>query len=133
MNNEGWGLGTMLGLLAILLLGLFYSLPLINKNFGLQDITQIGVNDYYQKQEDNLVAAANKYTSVYLTDVDNATVTIKTLKAFNYIEPIYSYNKDSECSGYIKIIKNGNSYNYEPYLKCPQYTTNNYNAQLDVK
>ncbi len=136
MDNKGWGLGTMLGFLAILFLGLLYSFALINKNFGSGSINTAEANEYYQNAEKNLSEVAKSYVNNYyasLEDGNRVIVTLKTLKAYHYIDDINVYHNEDKCSGYVIVKKDNENIIYAPYLKCDQYTTNDYLSTLDEK
>ena len=136
MNNKGWGLGTMLGFLAILFLGLLYSFALINKNFVSGSINTSEAKEYYKTQENELAEVAKSYINNYYPNLENGNqliVTLKTLKAYDYIDAINVYSSKDECSGYVIINKEKKNVTYEPYLNCVKYTTNDYLSTLDEK
>ena len=147
MDDQGWGLRTMLGLCAILAFLLFFVAINIKSNF--KDIfynsstTNDNTNDEkpgrnvksnsYDEIETNLIDGAKKYVSDYysegIPEGVRLTFTIKDLQQKGYLELINDPNNNSiTCSGYINVIEG----EYHPYLKCgKKYQTKGYNEQFD--
>lgn len=138
MNNKGWGLNTMLAMVAVILIALLmatffairFNAMLGNSNNESEEKVQKIVNEaYYINKTNELTLAANKYleeNNIVLTSEVNQ-IGLNTLINYDYIDPIKDYVTDSRCQGYanayinisgIKIINS--------YIKCDNYTSKGY-------
>lgn len=81
----------------------------------------------YKDLEEELVNLAQKYVEsrfLYPEDKQKIKITLDDLKDYDYIEEL---KKDEDvCDGYVILSYDGFAYQYKGYIKCPKYTTKNY-------
>ncbi|MDD6878626.1 MAG: hypothetical protein PUD59_00125 [bacterium] len=87
----------------------------------------------YSDMENKLIDASKKYYNEHsnllpINDGDEIEITSKTLSENEYMKDLNKYqkNKNVTCSGIVKVTKNGNYYNYSPYLECGDLYTTTY-------
>ncbi len=135
MNKNGWGLRVELVIILLFLICLAIACIGLNR-FGL-----LGENDnplikepttedntvYYTGLEDKLRVATREYYDAKYDDNTEDMVIIKLSTLYNggYISKLYS-KSNVECSGYSKVINNGDSSTIVPYIRCLGYTTSGY-------
>ncbi len=90
----------------------------------------------YDDIEDSTVNATKRYIVDYystLFDNDPLYINLTTLQSYGYISTIMDINNSSTvCTGYTKVLKNGNNVTYNPYINCgSNYTTEGYISRLD--
>lgn len=117
---------TLVELLAvIIILGLLVTLLVPNV------ITLLKSNSLkvYKIKEKELLNAAEdyiEYDSDFIAPTTSEPVkyiTIQSLISKNYINKILDNSTGEECSAFVKITKNGNSYNLDPCIICSEYKT----------
>lgn len=140
LNNHGWGLGVFLGFVVIFVLCIVvvsvnaYKLGLEKDGPSIQfgeeeekpsstpDSSLSGTEKYQDLIKDAQLAAEAYRIDYYsqLLEGDSVFVPFSTLKEKNYLE-----NTDG-CNGYVKILHQGESYQYQTYLKCSDYESDGY-------
>ncbi|NLL44700.1 MAG: hypothetical protein GX247_03425 [Mollicutes bacterium] len=144
MDDQGWGLRTMLGLCAILAFFLLLIVINIKSIFGgilynsnTNDDKPGYTNQDYQQLESKLIDGAKKYIKEYYSDGIPEGVklvfTVKDLQNKGFLEEINDpNNKNITCSGYINVEKESSMDKYYPYIKCGnKYGTKGYNKIFD--
>lgn len=132
MNKNGWGLRAELGFILLFLFCLListigiHSLGLMkDKEGAFIDLSSDIQSSYnYGSLEAKLSSAAYSYykdTHPYGSNSE-IRVTSDTLYYNHYIDKLKDGN-GRECSGYARILTNGNVVSY---IKCPRYTTTGY-------
>jgi len=138
MDNKGWGLSTMLAMVAVILIAL-----LVATFFAIRFNAMVGIEDnesetkvkktmneaYYINKVNELTLAADKYLD------DNGIVLsgeiyqigLNTLINYDYINPIKDYITDSRCQGYANAYLNLSGIKIiNSYIKCDNYTSKGY-------
>jgi len=82
----------------------------------------------YKKLEDQLVESAKKYVDakfLYPDDKASMKISFEDMKNDGFIEEL---KKDDEnvCDGYVLVSNNGMVFQYKGFVKCPKYTTKDY-------
>ena len=119
LNNRGWGLQALMLGIVVLMMALVIAYSIATKIFHSPD-------EKYLKMEEEVVEALQKYKSknkIVVSDDEQKVITIKTLKAANYVP-------DIDCTGYGVYSKNGKDI-YKAYINCDYYTTDGYLNYLD--
>ncbi len=126
MNNRGWGLQAMLILTFILILALFISAILIQKNFSFLINDENKYAAKYQLYENLLVTSAKEYVTDKYPNLGNDSLTVgySSLKNNKYIIKLVDPETSKECDGYVKVEAG----KYNSYLSCGIYKTSGYNA-----
>ena len=138
MNKNGWGLRAELAFLLLFLVCIListiglHSLGLLGDGGGKYDVSEytIGSGNFdYDELENKVINAAKKYYNDRYPNgnSDTVIVTIKTLKSNGYMNSIYD-SRNKECSGYAKILNNGNCISY---IKCSIYKTTGYSEDYE--
>lgn len=142
MNQRGWSLSSYIGyavILIIFILIIAFNVIRLNQS-GVVDIdqnsgtTMKGENNFnnYTEAESAVVDSLKAYRAgEYKKNEikDTLVISMKELISSGYLKKTLVSNVS--CSGYGIISKSGNTYNYESYIKCGNYTTNGYTPSLD--
>ncbi len=83
-------------------------------------------NDY-KKLEENLVEASKKYVDakfLYPEGSNQLRVSFSEMKEYGVITDLKK--EDQECDGYVIVSHNGTVFDYDGYVKCPNYETKGY-------
>lgn len=149
MNNRGWGLSEMLGILLVFAACILVIIIISNENFkgvipnsnnsSLNVSTKKNSDDHtkeensvdYTQFEDEMVKGAKEYINDQ-TDIDSPLViTLNELVKLNYVDSILdSNNNDEECLGY--VLYSAKEESYKAYLRCPgSYRTIGYEQTLE--
>ncbi len=124
LNNKGWGTMEMMLLVGGLLIALLVAIFFISKLYGSFNNT-IGSKNYFDL-ETKLESAAKEYIRDNDIQIDGEfRVSYETLKENNKIDNLYDQNNES-CTGYVIITRVDNINNYQGYISCPNYISNNY-------
>lgn len=142
MNQRGWSLSSYIGyavILIIFILIIAFNVIRLNQR-GVVDVdqnsgtTMKGENNFnnYTEAESAVVDSLKTYRAgEYKKNEikDTLVISMKELISSGYLKK--TKVSGVLCSGYGIISKSGNSYNYESYIKCGNYTTNGYTSSLD--
>lgn len=82
----------------------------------------------YRQMEEQIVNLSQKYVEakfIYPDEKQSLKITLDELKSNGYIEDFKKENEN--CDGYVILSHDGFVYNYKGYIKCPKYTTKDYN------
>ena len=124
LNNKGWGTMEMFLLTGGLLIALLVAIFFISKLYGSFDKT-ISKKNYFEL-ETKLESAAKEYVRDNNIPIDGETrISYETLKEHNKIDNLYDQDNNS-CTGYVIVTRVDNINNYEGYISCPNYISNNY-------
>ncbi len=81
----------------------------------------------YKEMENKLVNFAEKYVEakfLYPEENQSLRITLDDLKSNDYLEELKK--DDDVCDGYVVVSHDGFVYHYKGFVKCPKYTTKNY-------
>lgn len=124
LNSRGWGTMEMILLTCGLLIALLVAVFFISKLYGSFN-SSISSKNYFEL-ETRLASAAKKYVIENNIQIDGEyRVSYETLKENNKIDNLYDENNKS-CTGYVIITRVDNINNYQGYISCPNYISNNY-------
>lgn len=131
MNNRGWGLQAMIGMICLLMLALVVIAIIINSKLSfLFDTTAVTYTDLEIRVEESL----KQYKDKYYSNLDNGeavNVKVSTLEHKGLLASLTDAKKN-KCTGYGKISKENNAFSYDAYIKCgSDYQTEKYNPELD--
>jgi hypothetical protein len=140
LNNKGWGLGTMLICVAVILIFLiiaaFYTIrfnKIMGDNTGFEDTSTVEDNiitPYYVEQITKMTNAADNYindNNIKLTMDTKERIYLSILVNNGYLEAIKDYKTDNSCDGYVvAYLDADNIKNISAYLKCDNYVSNGY-------
>lgn len=156
LNNRGWGLGSMIIFMCILLVFIIIiaveskRLGIAGKNNQYVLPTAIPIStptntptstptQYTTENKDNLElifsnikTATEAYISQNygtLIDGDTIYISVQRLITDQLIEEVV-YDS-SKCTGYVEVTTSNSIRTITPYLKCGNYTSENYDAKLD--
>lgn len=82
----------------------------------------------YRQMEEKLTNIAEKYVEakfLYPDEGQSLKINLEELKNEGYIEELKK--DDDNCDGYVILSHDGFVYHYKAYIKCPKYTTKDYN------
>lgn len=116
MNNRGWGLQAMLGMVLILMTVLIVTSIVVNSKLKhvFNDVT-------YSDLETRVEVALKEYE-----DIDYLKVNVETLQKENLLEPLIDKNNNT-CEGYGIIEKKDGKIVRKAYIKCGEdYKTKGY-------
>lgn len=144
LNNKGWGLPSMLGLLGVLLGALFVVVIMSNRFSHLLGYTtksnsyetnnmiiesppntEIKISDdkeNFYEYEQLIIMAAKDYRNVYYKDINDDVKFYININNLDINEEIVH-----SCSGYVKITNDSEI----PFIKCGDYQTEGYLKELD--
>lgn len=124
LDNRGWGTTEMFLLTGGLLIALLVAIFFISKLYGSFNSTIS--NQSYFDLETKLESAAKEYIIDNDIQIDGEfRVSYETLKENNKIDNLYDKDNKS-CTGYVIITRIDNINNYQGYISCPKYISNNY-------
>ena len=124
LDNRGWGTTEMFLLTGGLLIALLVAVFFISKLYGSFNITIS--NQSYFDLETKLESAAKEYVLDNDIEIDGEfRVSYETLKENNKIDNLYDKDNKS-CTGYVIITRIDNINNYQGFISCPNYISNNY-------
>ena len=124
LDNRGWGTTEMFLLTGGLLIALLVAVFFISKLYGSFNSTIS--NQSYFDLETKLESAAKEYVLDNDIQIDGEfRVSYETLKENNKIDNLYDKDNKS-CTGYVTITRIDNINNYQGYISCPNYISNNY-------
>lgn len=128
-NNRGWSFQEMLIIMVLLigclLLVTFYVYRLYSQIDNKEKDKFSKDRFYYEKFEHQLKKTAEYYVeNIYLGEVSSSFII--TMSDLNDVEILSKYKEDIDCNGYVKVAKYNGNYDYDPYLKCDNYKTKNY-------
>ena len=124
LDNRGWGTTEMFLLTGGLLIALLVAIFFISKLYGSFNSTISNQN--YFDLETKLESAAKEYVLDNDIQIDGEfRVSYETLKENNKIDNLYDKDNKS-CTGYVIITRVDNINNYQGYISCPNYISNNY-------
>ena len=134
LNNKGWGMSVFIAFIVIFIIFLIISSVIsyrmdLNHGNNLYVYINISVTSYdYTSLEIKLKNAAVSYVKQKDLKINTGeTITVTYEELFNM--HIINNLKDNvgTCEGYVKLIYNGTSITYSPYIKCVgRYQTNGY-------
>lgn len=125
INKKGFSMVELLAVITIL--GILAAISIIS----VQRILEKAKNEYYQKQKNNLIMAAQSYVKSSKENQPKIlgqlkTVTLKELKDNKYIDKVVDYSKKAcdPIKTYVDIFYHdmNEDYEYTAYLKCPGYS-----------
>ena len=119
-NRGATKAGLMVIFFIIAFVSLIYCIILLGGGFNWS--SKSSSNSY----ETELINAANKYINDYYKNLgygEIVMVKLSTLKSLNYI-------RLDGCRGYAIVTKE-NTLKIEPYLKCSDYESKNYNSEYE--
>lgn len=138
MNNQGWGLKTMIIFCGVLAIAIVISGVLatsiinraLNKNKEKLDYTQA-----YLNREEAVKVAATTYFKDKNSEYDEflfINIPVNELIKKDYLEVIKDPQDNTiECSGYV-LITYKKALKYDPFIACgDKYTTAGYSSILD--
>ena len=138
LNNKGWGLGTMLIgvtiILFFLITAVFFSLRLnrmLEQNIVNNDLeNNVDYTSYYVDKLNDMIVASNNYIKDNNLELDSGSyikVDLSTLVALNYLNDVVDPVSERSCIGYTLTTKSvDNIIDIEPYLKCDNYRSKGY-------
>ncbi len=125
LNNKGMTVGYFIFFIVLFFLLFWYCYIMLYNNF--KDISDENIVPQENNYEELLKSATEMYIRDYYSDLqngENLIIKITTLKNQNYL-----INYD--CVGYSIINKNNNSIVIEPYVKCQNYISKNYDNSYE--
>lgn len=122
LNNKGWGTIEMILLSSGLLIALMVSIYFIYQLFGNFD--NAVSNKIYSDLEIKLVDASKKYIQSSSIDKLPIRLSLNDLKNAGYIGDFKDDN-GNDCDGYV-IISDRVLYNYNAFISCPNFISENY-------
>lgn len=136
LNNRGWGIQAMMVMTLILMLCLIFVGVMIQRNFGTI-IKTPNSNDKEETQqltykdiEEEIKKASIEYQKTNYSDMldgEKITVTLTMLENKGLITKVYDIKDSSiKCKGYGLFYKKNDKIDYEGYLSCGEYKTENY-------
>lgn len=135
MNNKGFGIKEMIFFSLFFISFILIVSILVSKNF--KEIAPNKNNKEsitYYDLEVKMVNASKKYMNNTYKNIENdieIPIKLKTLVNSNYLAPVKDIQTKNECNGYVIFIKEDNTVQYKPYLKCDGYKTNGYDGIYD--
>ena len=115
LNNRGWSLKEEIILSGILLFCLLVAtFYIISFYSGVSEVSK----PVYKELEEKIEKAAIKYVNMY---GENNVITSEVLEDNNLLTSFID-SKREYCKGYV-LIKNDT---YDPYIKCNEYKTKNF-------
>ena len=79
----------------------------------------------YKEYEDYLVKQATSYVEDHaFYPLESLKITDDEMLESGYLETTSVNHHD--CSSYVIVLKNGDSYDFEPYIQCGNYKTKGY-------
>lgn len=128
LNNNGWGIKTMLLLTSVLVFFFCLSIYFIYILYNSLDLS-LGLNDEYINNEsyayyeENMIEAAEEYIGdIELALDNNVIISLETLIELDYIDEIYDIDTNNKCDGYVDV-KNKK---LKSYISCDNYETKGY-------
>lgn len=123
-NKEGWGTAQMLILSGGLFIALLVVVYFISQLYGSFNAST--KNSYYANLETNLASAAKRYVIDNNINIyDSEVIYSSLLMEKGYLKELKDKN-GRNCSGYVKVYKIDFINQYDPFVTCENYTSNNY-------
>lgn len=127
---------TMVELLAVIvILGILTTISIA----AIQRIIASAKEKYYESQEQAMVAASRNYAEKnkqYLPKINGSitNISLKKLIDAKYIEKVVDYSKNvcSEDDSFVQIFYYQNEYQYLPYLKCDNWSSDSITNSQDI-
>lgn len=126
LNNEGWGLSSMIAYTSIILIALLVATFYVIALYSNLDENLYSSNNSFHEDEEKLKNSAIKYIKSRTNDDGSYTITYDVLRNNDYIEKITDSKTNNECDGYVKVGVKDNNYEAKSYLKCDSYVTEGY-------
>lgn len=89
---------------------------------GIEDKLKTASEEYFKKN--NLLPTEEGSTAIVSSEV---------LISNNYMKKFEEMTDDTNCFGQVIVQKNGEKYNYIPYLICNNYRTKTFKSEIDSK
>ena len=129
LNNKGWGVFQMIWMTGIILFFFLLAIILIinyyhQMNYTLTNKTVVTEKNREQMLEDLQVAGV-RYTEYYYKNLKNLDETrISSEKLFQV--GLFAKDLYGGCTGYVVVSKSNNVISSTPYIRCGNYSSENY-------
>lgn len=138
IDNKGWGLNTMLLMIAVILIFLLvatffairFNALMGNENNEDENRLQQVVNQtYYINKTNEMTSAAEKYindNNIELTH-EKTRIGMTMLVSYDYMNYITDYVSNNKCLGYsVAYLDSSNIKIIKSYIKCDNYESKGY-------